>query len=71
MKKPYKFDELSTKVCACGKALKKNIVERKPNAFMLKCYACFRKASKAPISTAREVRTGKRIGREKGIYSPL
>ena len=39
MKKPYKFDELSDKVCnvdGCNKKIKKNLLSRNPNA--TKCF---------------------------------
>jgi len=37
-KKPYDFREISNKHCViCGKPLKKNVVERQPNAD--RCYA--------------------------------
>lgn len=64
MKKNHKFDVMSDKKCSCGKSLKQNIVDRKPTA--TSCFACFR--LRHSLATAREVRTGKKIGRKKGIY---
>ena len=69
MRKNHRFDVMSNRLCFCGKAIKQNLVDRKPNATV--CYSCFRDFQKQAgneISTAREVRTGKRIGRKKGIY---
>jgi len=41
MKKPYKFNQMSERKCVvCGKRLKKNLLEKKPDADM--CYKCFR-----------------------------
>lgn len=38
VKKPYKFDEMSDKRCnICGRFLKKNVIERQPDADT--CYA--------------------------------
>jgi len=65
MKKPNKFNVLSNKKCSCGTPLKQNVVDRKPTAN--KCFACFR--LEHPLATAREVRTGRKAGRKKGIYA--
>ena len=66
MRKPHKFDVMSSKICACGKAIKQNVIDRQPNAKL--CFECYRVTNCITLSTAREVRTGKRIGRKKGIY---
>jgi hypothetical protein len=71
MKKGNKFNVMSDRKCTCGKPIKQNIVDRK--AVVTKCYNCDRLLAAANgniISTAREVRTGARIGRKKGIYAP-
>lgn len=69
----HNFDVLSNKRCQgfCGKNIKQNLIDKKPNAKY--CFGCFRVLCSGgdTISTAREVRTGKRIGRKKGIYSPV
>ena len=45
MKKPYDFRVLSNDVfCSCGKALKMNVVSRKPTA--KDCYKCGRRKAK-------------------------
>jgi len=62
MKKTYKFDELSDRVCItpkCNKHLKKRIVEQKPTA--KRCFSCEREyqaGRQHHMSTAREVRMG-------------
>jgi len=42
MKKPFMFNQLSgvKKCVVCGKGLKRNLLEKKPDADM--CYKCFR-----------------------------
>ncbi len=64
MEKNHKFNIMSDRKCKCGKALKLNVVERKPTARL--CFECFR--ANHILATAREVRTGRIIGRKKGIY---
>jgi len=66
MKKNNKFSVLSNKICACGKAIKQNLIDKNPNAHL--CYSCFSSAQANDMATAREVRTGKKAGRKKGIY---
>jgi len=69
MRKPHNFNVMSNRKCACGKAIKQNVIDKQPNAAL--CYGCSRvaEASKGnEISTAREVKTGKKIGRKKGNY---
>ena len=69
MKKNHKFNVMSNKTCGCGRKIKQNIVDRQPAANL--CYNCDRIRQTSlgnDISTAREVKTGKKIGRKKGIY---
>jgi len=39
MRKPFRFNELSDKKCACGARLKKNLLAKRPDAD--KCFKCF------------------------------
>ena len=69
MKKPFEFNGLSEVTCKCTAKIKKNVLARKPNARL--CYNCYRIKEELEgnvISTAREVRTGKRKGSIKGKY---
>ena len=36
MRKNHKFDVMSSKKCACGKAIKQNVIDKQPNA--IRCY---------------------------------
>jgi len=72
MKKNNKFNVLSERKCGCGKGIKQNVIDRRPDA--RECYECGREGEAGRgniISTAREVKTGKRIGRKKGKYAKL
>jgi len=81
MKEKHKFNVLSDKECesfwastlySCKKRIKQNLIDKQPSASL--CYNCDRakqKLSGNEISTASEVKMGKRIGRKKGIYSIL
>lgn len=64
------FNVMSDKRCGCGRPLKANVVTRRPAAD--RCYTCAR-AEEADrghtISTANEVRTGKRPHRTHGPYT--
>ena len=65
-----RFDVMSDRKCECGKGIKQNVINRQPRAGL--CYDCLRRKEKArgnEISTAREVKSGRKIGRKKGIYS--
>jgi len=69
MRKNHKFDVMSSRKCACGKGIKQNVINKQPDAII--CYNCERDRQAGngnEMSTAREVRTGKSIGRKKGIY---
>ncbi len=69
MKKNHKFNIMSDKKCKCNKKIKQNVIDRQPGAHL--CYNCDRKREAFlgnDISTAREVKTGRKIGRKKGIY---
>jgi hypothetical protein len=69
MKKPFKFSELNLifDCVICKKPLKLNVTTHGKDFNI--CYSCYRKhKAKKPMTTAREVRTGKKPGREKGIY---
>jgi len=67
----HNFDELSDKVCVvCSCRLKKNIVERKEKVdFCFNCYRIDQENKGNAITTAREVRKGKKRGRAKGVYA--
>lgn len=41
--KPYAYNVMSAKKCACGKLIKANVLYRQPAANM--CYKCYRKAN--------------------------
>lgn len=65
MKKNHKYDVLSNVQCACGRFIKQNVIDRKPNTTV--CYYCGRKKEEAKgnmISSAKEVRNGTRPQRK-------
>jgi len=69
MKKPYRFDKMSDITCDCGKSIKLNILIRKPDTKI--CFECYRDLEQGrshSMTTGKEIRTGKKIGRKKGIY---
>jgi len=72
MKKPYRHDVLSGLRCPCCDALlKANLLAKKKGDTII-CFSCYQWAKAStqnPIVTAREVRTGKKTGRAKGIYT--
>ena len=66
MVKLHKFDELSAKVCIkCNRKLKKRLEK---NTLCFTCHQCRQATTDNPCNTAREVRTGKVMGRKNGIY---
>ena len=73
MKKAYPFNILSNKRCVkCDRRLKMNVVERKSNVDL--CYNCNREEEEArgnSISTAKEVRQGKRPKRKKMLITAI
>lgn len=69
MRKPYKHNELSDIKCSnsnCNNFIKKNIAERKTNKPKL-CFKCYAKEN--DITTAREVRTGKKPKKKIKVYN--
>ena len=71
MKKAYSFNVLSNERCVkCDRRLKMNVIERQSNADL--CYNCYREKEEArgnSISTAKEVRQGKRPMRKKKLIA--
>jgi len=65
----HKHTEMSDRKCGCSTFIKQSVVDRMPKA--KHCYECHRKEEEGmgnTISTAREVRTGKRPARKRGPY---
>ena len=70
--KKHSFRSMSDRVCNCGRKIKKSMIDKNPHAKY--CYKCYRniQANKGNIiSTAREVKTGKCVGRKGGKYNPV
>jgi len=66
--KQHEHYVMSTVGCrgkGCSKKIKQNVIDRKPDAKL--CFNCFRKQRRDMV-TAREARTGRRMGRAKGRY---
>lgn len=62
------YSELSNIKCPkCSALLKQNLVQKKQTSDKpIVCYSCYSQGRN--MSTASEVRAGKKIGRKKGIY---
>lgn len=70
--KKQDFRTMSDKQCGCGNKIKQNVIDRKTGEKLPICFKCYRSFSKKDgMSTAHEVRRGKKKGRAKGRYSPL